>query len=296
MQMYTLRVSLAPQDPELFKRENKCKDVRSFERALLHAATHPQNANLAPSDAKYSLKVLVKPDNKGVMGGMVSKAKKLHGHDAEFNEYDVDDFPPLVWFWDLSEQVILVERKTSVFSSAMVAAKAFQKITNNIELAEVGLRAEIEPILDDGVNEFWSEYDNFEFVERIELELIPPNLFGDTEKSMKKALNNVSEQTNANKMKTVLENTDGKLKLSSDGWVGNAVRWIKKGGGSWKMWGKRSAKSSSTNVSSNKSAKITVIEGELTEAQFIGYDSHDLAHLLSHLRPKYTYKDNNDED
>lgn len=296
MQMYTLRVSLVPQDQDLFKKECRVKDIKTFENALLYAST---NSVAEPSDegeGRHSLKVVVRPDGNAVMGGMVSKAKKLYGHDSEFNEFDVDDFPPLIWFWDRSEQVILVEKRVSVFSSPLVASRAFQKITNNIELLEQGLRAEIEPILDDGENEFWAEYDSFEFVERIELELIPPNLFGDTEKSMKKALNDVSEQTNANRMKTILENTDGNLKLSSDSWVGNAVRWIKKGGGSWKMWGKRTAKASSTKISSAKSAKITVIDGELTEAQFNGYDSHELAHLLSHYRPSYTYKDDTENE
>lgn len=294
MQMYTLRVSLIPQDQDLFRKDNIQKDIRSFERALLYATNNPLVDRIS-KDGRYSLKVTVNPDHNGVMAGMVSKAKKLHGHDAEFNEYDVDDFPPLIWFWDLSEQVILVEKKSTVFSSAAVASKAFQQITNNIELLEQGLRAEIEPILDDKKNEFWAQYDSFDLVERIELELIPPNLFGDTEKSMKKALNDVSEQTNANKIKTILENTDGKLKLSSEGWIGNAIRWIKKGGGNWVIWGKNVKETNSTKVSSHKSARITIMDGELTEAELHGYSSDELSHLLSHYRAEYTYKDNDNE-
>lgn len=293
--MYTLRVSLIPQDRDLFSREHLIRDIKLFEKALLHAGTTQPSLEQSTEDDRYSVKVLVNPDENGVMGGIVSKGKKLHGHDAEFNEYDIDDFPPLIWMWDLSEQVILIEKKASVFSSASIAAKAFQQITNNSVLNEASLRAEIEPVLDDNKNDFWAQYDSFELVERIELELIPPNLFGDTEKSMKDALNDVSNQTNANKMKTILENSEGRLKLSSDGWVGNAIRWIKKGGGNWTLWGKNSKETKSTKKTSNKSAKIVIIKGELTEVQLKSYDTTELLHFIKHFRPEYTYKDNHDD-
>ena len=113
---------------------------------------------------------------------------------------------------------------------------------------------------------------------------------------MKDALNDITEQTNANHIKTTFENVSGKLKLSSKGWVNNAVRWIKKGGGDWKMWGRKVANSPVTDVSSYKSAKITFINGQLSEADLQGYDSTELAHLISHYQNEYTYKDNTDDD
>jgi len=291
MQMYTLRISLVPEDPSLFEINTRIKGMEAVIKALgnhtiVHKLQEPPH-----SKTRYSLKVIVEHDKHGVMGGMVSKAHKLHGHDSEFNAFDIDDFPPLIWFFDVEEQVLLVERNTSVFSSANLASKCFQSITNCTEMAEAGLRAEIEPILEEGDNDFWSEYYSFEFVQRVEFELIPPNLFGETERSMKEALSDISEETNANRMKTILENTSGMLKLTSEGWIGNTIRWITKGGGSWKMWGKNGARDSLKNVTSNKSAKLTIVEGELTEAELNGYDGYELAHLLSHVRANYTYKD-----
>jgi hypothetical protein len=291
MQMYTLRISLVPEDPSLFESKSRIKGMESVIKSLGNITKINKLQGQKDSNARYSLKVIVDHDKHGVMGGMVSKAHKLHGHDSEFNAFDIDDFPPLIWFFDVAEQVLLVEKNSNVFSSAHLASKCFQSITNCTELAEAGLRAEIEPVLEEGENDFWSEYDNFEFVQRVEFDLIPPNLFGETERSMKEALGEVSNQTNANRVKTILENTSGMLKLQSEGWIGNTIRWITKGGGSWKMWGKNGARDNLKNVSSNKSAKLTLVEGELTEAEFNGYDGYELEHLLSHVRANYTYKD-----
>ncbi|MBH0078991.1 hypothetical protein [Pseudoalteromonas sp. NZS11] len=300
MNMYTLRVSLLAQDKELFDQGSIPKEITWFEKALLEAATQVKNSNSIPvnekNEPKYSLKISVKPDSNNVMAGVVSKANKFHGHDAGFEEYDIDNYPPLIWIWDRVEQVLLVEKKANVFRTPNAVCKCFEKLANNIILAEIGLRVELKPVLDDAKCDFWSEYDNFEFVEKIEFELIPPNLFGETEQSMKDALNDITEQTNANHIKTTFENVSGKLKLSSKGWVNNAVRWIKKGGGDWKMWGRKVANSPVTDVSSYKSAKITFINGQLSEADLQGYDSTELAHLISHYQNEYTYKDNTDDD
>jgi len=294
MQMYTLRISLVPEDPSLFEKKSRIKGIESVINALGKGTKYKKIQEPQDSKVRYSLKVLVNDDEHRVMGGVVSKAHKLHGHDAEFKAFDIDDFPPLIWFFDVEEQVLLVEKNTNVFSSANQVSKCFQSLTNTQELAEEGLRVEIESVLEEGVNDFWSEYDSFEFVQRVEFDLIPPNLFGETERSMKEALTDISEKTNANKMKTTLENTSGMLKLSSESWIGNTIRWITKGGGSWKMWGRNGPRDRLKDVSSNKSAKLTIVEGKLTEAELSGYDGYELAHLLSHVRSNYTYKDNHD--
>ena len=297
MKMYTLRVSLIPLDKALFDQGNVARDIKYFEKALIDATEliH-QIEHKNKNEARYSLKICTLPDDNNAMSGVVSRANVFHGHNSSFEEYDVDNYPPVVWLWDRLEQVLLVEKKSNVFASAQSACKCFESIANNLALVELGLRVEIKPVLDDKSYDFWREYDNFEFVEKVEFELIPPNLFGETEKSMRDALNDVTEQTNANYVKTVFENVSGKLKLSAEGWVGNAVKLIKKGGGHWKMWGRKNIASSQSSISSVKSAKITFINGQITEAELNDYDSYELAHLLSHYQKEYTYKGYENED
>lgn len=295
MNFYALRVSLVAGDPQLFIDENMSKDIISFENALYHSVdTPPKNEH---GEYIYSVKVKVQEEGYGVLAGIVSKAKALHGHDKEFNRYSVDDFPPLVWFWDREQQVILVEKKTSVFSNPTAACKSFQKLSNNIVLAELGLRAEIEPVLNELDQGFWDEYDRFEFVESVSFELTPPNLFGDTEKEMKRVLKETAKNTNANKITTTFENTDKKLNLKSEGWLNNMVNWCRKGGGHWLMRGRLFGhKKQITNIESEKTAKIVVMEGKgITELTLSNYSIYDVKDIIELYRPKYQYEDTIEE-
>lgn len=291
MNFYALRVSLVAGDPQLFINENMSKDIASFEKALFHSVeTPPENEHGEPV---YSVKIKIQGSDDGILAGIVSRAKALHGHDKEFKQYSVDDFPPLVWFWDREQQVVLVEKKTSVFPNPTAACKSFQKLSNNIILAELGLRAEIEPVLNESDQGFWEEYDRFEFVESVSFELTPPNLFGETEKEMKKALKDTAENTNANKITTIFENKDKQLNLKSEGWLKNMVNWCRKGGGHWLMRGRLFGhKKQMTSIKSEKTAKIVVMEGKgITEFTLSGYSIHDVKDILELYRPKYQYKD-----
>ncbi|EJG2372525.1 hypothetical protein CGI01_17835 [Vibrio parahaemolyticus] len=229
---------------------------------------------------------------------MVAKAKSIIGHNADFKEYSVDDFPPMVWLWDREQQVILLEKKTSVFSTPVAACKAFQVLANNIELAEINLRAELEPVLNSIEHTFWNEYDKFDSVQSVKFELTPPNLFGHTQKEMKKALSDTAENTNANKVITTFENKDSTLKLKSDGWLGNMVRWCRKGGGQWTLKGILSGhKSKLTSVRSERVAKIVTMQGKgITEVELRNYSVEDVAQILEVYRNEYDYNDKEIED
>jgi hypothetical protein len=290
MKLYALRVSLVAAEPQLFSKNNISKDIVLFEQALLYSVDNPpENEH---KEKLYSIKTLVSDDRLGVMAGMVAKAKILNGHDAEFKAFSVDDYPPMVWFWDRQQQVILLEKKTTVFQTATAACKAFSSITNNYILAEMGLRADIEPVLNESDNNFWHEYEKFECVESVTFELIPPNLFGNTEAEMKKALNDSQEVTNANRITTIFENKDTKLNLNSDGWLNNLVNWCRKGGGNWILRGRLSGhKKQLTDVKSERTAKIIMIEGQgITEIELQNYDADDVSCIIESCRSGYDYK------
>ncbi|OOF31291.1 hypothetical protein [Salinivibrio proteolyticus] len=291
MNFYALRVSLVAKEPQLFVGENMSKDIFAFEDALLYSAKNPPETE--HGEKLFSIKIMIEGRNEGVMAGMVARAKNIHGHDADFNEYSVEDFPPMVWLWDREQQVILVEKKTSVFSTPSAACKAFEALSNNIELAELNLRAEIEPVLNMLENTFWEEYDRFQAVQSVKFDLTPPNLFGETEKEMKKALNDTSSETNANTVTTILENKDSSLKLKSDGWLSNLINWCRKGGGHWVMKGRlHGHKSKITSVSSERTAKIVTMEGKgITEVELHNYRMEDVVQVIQLYRPEYDYHD-----
>lgn len=294
MNFYALRVSLVAAEPQLFPNKNMSKDIVIFEHALLHTIHNPpENEH---KEKLYSIKVMVNDEAIGVMAGIVAKAKIINGHDVEFNAFSVDDYPPMVWFWDREQQVILLEKKTTVFATATAASKAFSRITNNIILADIGLRADIEPVLNKNENNFWAEYDKFECIESVSFELTPPNLFGNTEKEMKRALNDTVQATNANKVITTLENKSSKLNLKSDSWINNLVNWCRKGGGNWTLRGQLlGQRKKTTDVKSEKTAKIIVMEGKgITEVQLNNYKSEDVSYILEKYRHAYDYNSPDD--
>ncbi len=295
MDFYALRVSLVAAEPQLFTNKNMSEDIYSFESAISHSVVNsPTNAD---NVKLYSINIMIKGHDEGVMAGIVAKAKSLHGHDSEFIEFIVDDFPPMVWIWDRQQQVILVEKKTSVLPTATAACKAFGTITNNIQLSRLGLRADIEPVLNNTENSFWEEYDKFEFVQSVLFELTPPNLFGETEKEMKKALNNTAQSTNANKITTKFENTDSKLNLKSEGLIGNMVNWCRKGGGNWLLKGRLAGREQRMgHVKSEKTAKIVVMEGGITEVTLENYNVDDIVQVIDLYRQQYHFNDKLQED
>lgn len=291
MNFYALRVSLVAKEPQLFVGKNMSQDIFAFEDAILYSVKNPPETE--HGEKLFSIKIMIEGRKEGVMAGMVARAKSIHGHDVDFNEYSVDDFPPMVWLWDRDQQVLLVEKKTSVFSTPSAACKAFQALSNNIELAELNLRAEIEPVLNTLEHTFWEEYDRFQTVQSVKFELTPPNLFGETEKEMKKALSDTSAETNANTVTTILENKDSSLKLKSDGWLSNLINWCRKGGGHWLMKGRlHGHKSKTTNISSERTAKIVTMKGKgITEVELHNYGIEDVVQVIELYRSEYDYHD-----
>lgn len=278
MDFYLLQVSLLPQNDDLFRKEHK-RDIREFEKALSYSSQHLES---------YSIKVIVYDEHSGAMAGAVSKKAEVNLHDRDFNPHQEENFPPVLWLWDREEQVILVEKRTGVFSSAESACKAFDTISNNIYLAEQQLRAHIFSKLTDDA--FWKSYNSFEYIHHVEFDLATPNLFGDTKEELGNFLKEVSNDTNASEFRPIFKNKDGFLSLKKSKWVNLLVDWVRDGGGSWIIKGKRNHKSKITKLESKKRAKIISIEGKLDEIELEGYSAEDIKSILEVIRKKYTFR------
>lgn len=279
MELNVLRVSLVPIDDELFIETGKERDITMFEHALDSAKER---------EDEYSIKVRIYDDENGYMAGIISKKSNVKFHDRNFSLHTEDDFPPVLWFWDRVEQIILVENKTSVFSSASVAAKTFSKISNNLVLIENGFRAHINPVLVESA--FWEAFNSFDYVSEVGFELTAPNLFGSTKKDIGDFLHEVVNETNASEFKPVFKNQDGNLNLKQSDWLNAMIDWVKDGAGSWYMWGKHKPKGKSKRITSQQRAKLLVVDGNITEVELDGYVAEDVAGIIEVFREQYTYK------
>ena len=290
MQFFALRVLMRPRDPDLFSKGAVQKDIVHFENAIVFSAQKLHLTSSTPSVHKktsYTLKLSIKP-TEGVMAGVISKQQKIKGHDKEFREFDVDNYPPIVWIWDREEQVLLVEKKTSVFKDVHQVAKAFEDLANNDYLAQLGLRVFIEACLE--MEDFWSEYHRLQFIDKVSFTLITPNIFGSSKQALTDDLRKLEADTNANAVTTTFENKDGNLKLKGSHWASILVDWVKDGGGSWVIKGRKTLKSKPTTVSSNQTAKIVLVEGEISEIQLDGYSPSDIKEIIALHQNRYTYK------
>ncbi|EOC8685565.1 TPA: hypothetical protein N5L24_000863 [Enterobacter roggenkampii] len=290
MLFYALRVLMRPRDPDLFSKGNIEKDISHFEKAIEITAQKLHSTSATPSVHKktsYTLKLSLKP-TEGVMAGVISRQQKIKGHDKDFREFDVDNYPPIVWIWDREEQVLLVEKKTAVFKDPNQVAKAFEDLSNNDYLAQLGLRVFIEPCLE--MEDFWSEYHNLQFIDKVSFTLVMPNIFGKTKQALSDDLRKIEKDTNANAVTTTFENRDGNLKLKSSHWASVLVDWVKDGGGSWLIKGRKTINSKSTTVTSNQTAKIVLIEGEISEIELNGYSSSDIKDIIALHKERYTFK------
>jgi hypothetical protein len=279
MEFNVLQVSLLPVDSELFAKKHLDKDIKLFEDALDKAKER---------NDEFSIKVYIKDLDKGVMSGVVSKKTDVKLHDRNFKLHQEEDFPPVVWFWDREEQVILVENKRSVFSSASVASKTFENIANNITLAENSLRAHIKPKLVESA--FWDTFNSFNFVSEVRLSLVTPNLFGKTKKEIGEFLHEVSDETNASEFSPVFKNPDGNLHLKPSAWLNAMIDWIKDGAGEWSIRGKRKPKDKYKTINSKQRVKLLLVEGQITEVDLENYKSEEVNEIISMLRNRYTHK------
>lgn len=288
MNFYALRVSIVALEPQLFVNHRMSDDIEIFEGAIKWAVDNPPVNE--GGKKTFALKVLIESCD-GVMAGVFAKGQKLSGHDEDFLEFSVKDYPPLIWFWDREQQVVLLEKKTTVFPSAESAAKGISLTVNNLVLAEAGLRVDVEPVLNEVDQDFWSEYDKLEQVHSVSFELSPPNLFGSTEREMKAILSDAAEETNANRVKTSFENKDSTLHLKSDGFLKNLVNWCRKGGGSWQIKGVLAGgEKQKTTVNSDKTARIVHTDGEtISELELKNYPPEEIVKIVQLCRPQYDY-------
>ncbi len=279
MEFNVLQVSLLPVDSGLFIEKELSKDIRFFEEALDKAEER--------SD-EFSIKVYTKDNEAGYMSGVVSKKSDVKLHDRNFQLHQEEDFPPVVWFWDREEQAILIENKRSVFSSANMAARTFENIANNITLAENSLRAYIKPKLVESA--FWDTFNSFHYVREVKLNLVSPNLFGNTKKEIGEFLHEVSDQTNASEFAPIFRNADGNLHLKPSKWLDAMIDWIQDGAGEWSIRGKKKLKDQYKTINSKQRVKLLIVEGIITEVELNNYSPEDVAQIVEMLRERYSYK------
>lgn len=141
------------------------------------------------------------------------------------------DFPFVYVVIESGLQVLLIQKKTTVFSSLDQA----KRIIGAFLAASSGLR-ESELRIDEITHEreFWRHVEEAEAVYWLNLRLKSPNL-PDFHGEASRLLREIRQVTNQDELGVEFRNHDGQLRLPAVDWLQSFIRYITDGGGSWAM-------------------------------------------------------------
>lgn len=224
-----------------------------------------------------------------LLSAKLGKAKEVKLPDYDKDKIDFLDkkgmlYPHVYLFWDRDEQVILIERDTSVFQNYETVLKSIEDHLNGL-LAEYELRVFIEPLTEK--TDFWNAIRTYEYLYGVNFELHMPNFFGETQKAIKEVLEMHKRDYNATGVSTQISNPDGGLDIPEDDpQINTNLEWITKGGGSWAIRGKKAEGKKKVKLTSTRSQNIKVEE----TIEIENYTAEEVLSILSVIRPKYSVK------
>lgn len=222
-------------------------------------------------------------------------AKLGKSRDVILSKYDVGKkkfrdekdktYPYIYFLWDRDEQAILIERNMSVFWNYEVVLKSIEDHLNNL-MRIYELRVFVEPLTEK--LDFWKAIKSYKYLYDVDFKLHMPNFLGNTQRTIKEALEIYKKEYNATGVSTQISNEDGRLKiLENDQQVNTNLEWITKGGGAWSIRGKKAEGKKKVKITSTKSQNI---KSEETSIELENYNAEEVIAILSFLRPKYSVK------
>lgn len=127
---------------------------------------------------------------------------------------DIKDvrYPNIFFLVHLQKQIVLVEKNTTVFQTMEAVKDKLTKVFTE-EMFKDSVFCNLSEITDQ--RDFWEQIEDFEIVQRVELEYEPPNFFGG-KKAADKLVKDVYEETNFDKFKIILRNKREGLKFQYD--------------------------------------------------------------------------------
>jgi hypothetical protein len=203
----------------------------------------------------------------------------LPDREDDFGTTEVENYPNIIIIWFREQQIIFVERNPQVFANFEVILRSLEDHLTNT-LREYNLSVSIEPLSD--FAKFWDYIKTFSNIYEIEFNLITPNFFG-AGMQAREILNSAKTNYDAKEVKMGISNEDGNLRVDQDDEnASQLVSWVGKGGGEWKMTGKRGEKK--ITVRGTDGAKMVRLELE-------GYDADSAAQFLKQVMPELADSD-----
>ena len=290
MKFYVARISFLPSaQKRLIKHEIDMPPIELLAKLLVDNVEYiPKNKNCG-IDLLLGNFIPPEPDNHLLAFKLGRRrAIKVSKYDYDYNKKEFSETsdttqPNVLVLWDSDQQVILVERNTSVFKDYETVFKSIGYHFNNL-VYTYELIINVIPLTEE--MEFWKFIDMYEYIYRINFQLIAPNFFGNTQKSVKEMLDAVTDEYSATELSTQIANPMGDLKVSdSDTKIISFLNWIKEGGGRWSINAMRKGGKKVT-IKSSQNAKL--VESSI---DIENYTAEDAIAILESVKKEYQISD-----
>lgn len=245
MKFWAMTASLIPMDYDLFYEEGRERDPLLLRAALIAAE------NTFDPISKIRLGKI--QEFEGNLIGLYTKPETAHLYDSDFRPYEQKTFPPRVWIWDQSEQLLLMQIDKSIFNNAESASRNIEKLLKKF-LAEHQLELQIYPKVSE--ESFWLSIEKLDDIQEIRFELATPNIFGSSKEETRKLLATAREDSNATSVTTILKNPKGNIHPKKKGTILRALDWIRDGGGRWLLKGTSPHSGKKITLQSGENAKV----------------------------------------
>lgn len=290
MKFYVARISFLPSvQKRLIKHEIDMSPIELLAKLLVDSVEYtPKNRNYG-IDLLFGNFILSEPDNQLLAFKLGrSKAIEVSKYDYDYNKkefLEISDTtqPNVLVLWDSDQQVILVERNTSVFQKYETVLKSIECHFNNL-LGGYELIVNVIPLTEE--MEFWKFIGMYDYIYKIDFQLIAPNFFGNTQKSVKEMLVAVEDEYNATELSTQIANPTGAIEVSdSDTRINSFLNWIKEGGGRWLIDVMRKGGKKVT-IKSSQNAKLVESSIEIEN-----YTAEEAIAILESVEKEYQISD-----
>lgn len=245
MKFWAMTASLIPMDYDLFYEQGRERDPTLLRTAFTSAGEK--------FDLISNIRLGKIQESLGNLIGLYTKPETAHLYDIDFQPYDQTTFPPKIWIWDQSEQLLLMQIDKSIFRNAEAASRSIEKLLKPF-LAIHQLELQIYPKVSE--ESFWLSSEKLDDIQEIRFELATPNIFGSTKEETRELLSAARDDTNATSVTTILKNPKGNIHLKRRGTIMRALDWIKDGGGRWMLKGTSPYTGRKMTIQSGESAKI----------------------------------------
>ena len=251
---------------KLFKPEFEGTAIELIERLLVENPQYSVGERKKGFTNLYFGDFAYDKDNRMILLklGKQKEWKRSDYREAKFIDEIKEDYPHVLLLWDRNEQTILIERNTAIFPNYLTVFKSIENHFNNL-LEKFELEVYIVPIPKKG--DFWKIIKEYQLIYEISFELYQPNLFGETEKSVKEILECFNEEYNATSVTITIANPRGNLKVADiNQRIIDDINWVDKGGGTWKLKCRKSQTAKKETITSRDHIVITEVTDEVTES------------------------------